>query len=371
MLVCSRSRPGARALSIDAGPSHFKMAYIFPKHSSDYVWGRARQVFENAEEFAFSQAVGESQRALMAAALGGFRARVDDQSRDKEDDPPALPPMLSLFAYGGIRGNDEAAIPLAGATTLVYIGIDVFDDVGDGDHPGYWGQYGAAEMNLAAATLLSSLSRLAVLELDIAPPIRTAIERSLGKGLLAMSAGQQYDLATADSSVCTVDEVEASVCGKSGKELAMFARVGAELAEASPDIVDSYERFGYFLGAASQLSSDCYDLYQDPESRDLAHGARTLPIAFHLERLAQADRQSFLSLLDQARHDEHARCAVRERVREAGDLRRCAFLVETYCQRALRALEKADPLQPAHGILLAMIDSVSFFPKRRAFCNQP
>ena len=30
-----------------------------------------------------------------------------------EDDPPALPPLLSLFAYGGIRGNDEAAIPLA------------------------------------------------------------------------------------------------------------------------------------------------------------------------------------------------------------------------------------------------------------------
>lgn len=347
------------------------MADIFPEYASDHIWGRARQVFANAEEFAFGQAVGKSQRALIAAALAGFRARVHDRSPDREDDPPALPPLLSLFAYGGIRGNDEAAIPLAGATTLVYIGIDIFDDVGDGDHPSYWGHYGPAEMNLAAATLLSSLSRLAVLELSIAPSIRTAIERSLGKGLLGMSAGQQYDLATAQASAPTVDEVEASVCAKSGKELAMFARVGAELAEASPEVVDTYERLGYFLGAAGQLSSDCYDLYQDPESRDLAHGARTLPIAFHLERLAQADRPSFLSLLDQARHDEHARCAVRQRVREAGDLRRCAFLVETYCQRALRALDKADPLQPARGVLLAMIDNVSFFPKRRAFCNQP
>lgn len=352
------------------GSSHLKMVDIFPSHASDHVWGRARQVFEHAEAFAARQAVGESHRALIAAAMAGFRARAKGRSPETEDDPPALPPLLSLFAYGGILGNDEAAIPLAAAATLLYIGIDVFDDVGDGDRPGYWGPYGPAEMNLAAATLMSSLSRLAVLELDVSSAIRAAIERSLCKGLLGMSAGQQYDLASARASTPNVDEVEASVCAKSGLELAMFARAGAELAEASPNIVDMYEAFGYFLGAAGQLSSDCYDLYQDPEARDLRRGARTLPIACHLQRLEPSARSSFLALLDEARHDERARCAVRQRVRDAGDLRRCVFLVETYCQRALRVLDKAHPLQPARAVLLAMVDSVSFFPKRRAFCDQ-
>jgi len=289
-----------------------------------------------------------------------------------DDEPPALPPLVSLFVYGALRPNDETAIPLASAATLTYAGIDIFDDVSDGDHPTYWGDFGPGDMNLAAATLLAGLSRLAILELDTAVSIRVAIERSLGRGLLEMSAGQQYDLATAGSATPTVDEVEASVCAKSGKEVAMFARIGAQFADSPPDVVAAYELFGYYLGAAGQFASDCFELYQDPESRDLAHGTRTLPIAFHLEGLSPPDRPAFLALLDQACHDEEARRTVRKRLRDAGDLRRCAFLVETYCQRALRLLEQTGAcLEPSRSVLLGLIDSASFFPKGRAFCPRP
>ena len=310
-----------------------------------------------AEDFATSRARTLHQRRLLQTALHGLR----EQTSGQDAHPPFV--HLPLLVYSGLRGNDERAISLAAATSLLFLGLDIFDDLADGDLPPHWNGTPTQEINLAAATLLCALPQLAIAGLDAPAARLAAMQRTLAEGLLRMSAGQERDLAMAGRDDVAPEEVEESVVAKSGEELAIFASLAAQFAGAPEEVADTYALMGRALGTAGQLASDCYDLFTAPHSRDLAHGTRTLPVAMHLRRQVGEDRTSFLRQLEQARKDALAQEVVRQRLRAAGDLRRCAFLVEVYCQRALRALKQADPLEPAATDLRAMIDSVSFFPK--------
>lgn len=316
-----------------------------------------QQALGLAGAFALSQARTPHQRRLLETALLGLRAQAG------EPDMPLPFVRLPLLVYAGLRGEEGPAVPLAAATALLFLGIDIFDDLADGDLPSHWNGTPAPEINLAAATLLCALPQLAIAGLDAPAARLAAMHRTLAEGLLRMSAGQERDLAMAGSDDVTPEEVEASVAAKSGEELAIFASLAAQFAGAQPEVMNMYAQLGRALGTGGQLASDCYDLFTAPHSRDLASGTRTLPIAMHLRRQVGEDRTSFLRLLEQARKDALAQEAVRHRLRAAGEIRRCAFLVEVYCQRALRALKQADPLEPAATSLKALIDVVSFFPK--------
>ncbi|HWE61072.1 MAG TPA: polyprenyl synthetase family protein, partial [Chloroflexota bacterium] len=222
-----------------------------------------------------------------------------------------------------------------------------------------WAGYRPAEINLTAATLLCFLPQLAIAALDAPTVVRAAMQETLAAGLLIMAAGQDCDLALAGTADPAPETVEASVAGKSGEELAIFAALGAHLAGASPRVVASCQQLGRALATGGQLASDCHDLFFAAWSRDLASGTRTLPIALHLGRLQGRERAIFLALLDQARTDAAAQAQVRARLREAGELRRCAFTVEVYCQRAQRTLAEAGLLEPARSQLQEMIAGIS------------
>ena len=282
------------------------------------------------------------------------------------DDPPLQLACvhLPLLVYASLRGDAAPAIPLAVVTALLHLGIDVFDDLADGDLPAHWAGHRPAEIHLAAATLFAALPQLALADLDAAPACRVAMQRALAGSLLRMSAGQQRDLALAGAATAGPDDIAASVDDKSGEELALFAALAAQLAGAPAALVRTYAALGHALGTGRQFAEDCYDLFTAPHSRDLASGARTLPIALYLERQTGEERARFLALLADARRDAAAQEAVRRCLRAAGVLRHCAVIVEVYCQRARRLLEEAAAGEPGRGGLQGMVDVVSFFPRR-------
>lgn len=304
------------------------------------------------------QAASDRQRALLERALIGLEAPVEKTDR-------LFFVELPLLVHAAIGGDEHPALPLAAATTLIYLGADIFDDLADGDRRAHWEGYSPAEINLAAASLLSALAPLAVANLAAPAERIVAMERTLASGLLRMAAGQQSDVsATGRNAPVRPEDVEAAVAGKSGEELAIFAALAAQLAGAPAPIVDRYAAMGRALGTGAQLASDCYELFTDPACRDLAHGTPTLPIALHLERLRGADRVAFVELLTRARTEHDARRSVREQLIAAGTLRHCAVEVEIYRQRALRELALAAPVEPAAGELRSMIASISFFPQK-------
>lgn len=317
--------------------------------------GWTDDVLAQAQALVERHACTEHQRRLLKVALVGLEL----QSRETE--APVFM-HLPLLVYAGLCGDHRPAIPLAVATSLVFLGMDIMDDLADGDRPAHWAGHSPGEINLAAATLLCALPQLILAELDAPPHRLAAIHQTLASGLMRLAAGQQRDLAMTGSADASADEVEAVLLAK-GEEMAIFAALAADLGGASAERVEAYAYLGRAIGVAGQLASDCYDLFTDSDSRDLMHGTRTLPIVLHLQRQAAEERVLFLSLLERARADLAARSVVRERLRTAGGLRQCALMVEVQCQRALRTLEKVDPLEPARTGLREMTASISFFSK--------
>ncbi|GAC1635806.1 MAG: polyprenyl synthetase family protein [Chloroflexota bacterium] len=315
---------------------------------------RAEKVLALAERFALEHAGNQRQQEMMRIALAGLHAQV----RSAELQPFV---SLPLLVHAAVRGDDTPALPLAVATTLLFLGIDIHDDLADGDLPDHWNGCRTAEISLVAATLLCALPQLVLSELDLPPSHRDAMQRTVAQGLLRMSGGQHMDLAHAGASWVSARAVEASVRAKSGEEAALFAVLAAQAAGASPGLTAVYERLGGAIGTAGQLASDCADLFRSEHSKDLDSGARTLPIALHLERLDEPERERFLDLLREARTERAAQERIRQRLLEAGELRRCAVTVELYCQRARRALQETRALEPGRSGLGGMIDRISFF----------
>jgi geranylgeranyl pyrophosphate synthase len=250
------------------------------------------------------------------------------------------------------------------ALILVHVGSELLDDVTDGDIGPTWQGRKADEIVLAAVTLCTTLSQLALAELDAPLAVVHAMQRTLARGLLAMAGGQARDIAQAGSANVRSADVEAAIAGKAGGALGMYAALGAQLAGASTDVVDLYAEVGRSIGIAAQIRSECWDLFQAPFSRDLKAGTRTLPLSLYLERLASDERDEFLLLLDDARGDVEAQRRVRERVSRTGSARTCAIVIETYLQRAREALAKAHPRKVAGNALLQMIARYSLLERR-------
>lgn len=341
-------------------PSHITStrAHFLPRGTpSPSREERHREILSLTKTFITQHAVSEEQREALLKAL--------EHLVDPHEVKSNLFPFMDLppLVYAALHGNEKPVYPLTVATTLLYLGIDLLDDLADGDLGSHWRGHPHGEIQLIATTLLSSLPQMALGKLNISAHGRDQLQRTLAEGLLRMSAGQQMDLSHTGLKEITTANVEASVIAKSGEELALFASLAAQFHGAAPQLVAHYAAMGRHLGTAGQMASDCHDLFNAPKSRDVAHGTRTLPIALYLEKKSGPEREHFLDLLDKAQKEPSLLKPIRKILHEAGILRVCGFMIETYCQKAHQELEHAKPFDLAVHELRAVIDGVSLFSK--------
>src|SRR5262249_6473336 len=144
------------------------------------------------------------------------------------------------------------------------LGLDICDDLADGDLPAHWTGYRASEINLVSLALLATLPQLAIAGLDAPAVTREAMQAALARGLLRMIGGQQRDVSAAGTADVSAAEVEETVAAKSGEELAIFATLAAQLAGAVPEVIERYAALGRTLGTGAQLVYDCYDVFSEP-----------------------------------------------------------------------------------------------------------
>jgi hypothetical protein len=326
----------------------------------DTTWlgQRSQEIHRRARDVVRYYAQSPDQRALLETLV----ARLQPAERFRV--PLSMVQTLPLLVYAALRGDDEPAVPLAVALTLLWLGIHLVDDLADGDLPADL-EYSAPELNLAAFSPFCILPQLVLSALDGTPATIVEMHRALALGLLAGSAGQQRDLALTRQVPMSVLEAEERTTAKSAPLYAIQTKLPALLAGAAPRIVDCYAAFGRTLGTVVAISTDCHDLFIAERSHDLSAAKYTLPIALYLERQGERSRIEFLALLDQARHDEGAQAEVRRHLLATGVLRRCALIVAVHCARARRLLAEARPLEPAGNALQRLVDNVSFVPSTR------
>jgi heptaprenyl diphosphate synthase len=263
--------------------------------------------------------------------------------------------------HAAVTGDERPAWPLAAGLALLDLGVRLLDALADGELDGRWAGFRQEEIGLVAMGLTCVWPQLAIHELAAPCDIRLAMARRLGRGLALVAAGQQLDLRQRGDATLDADEAERAAAGKTGERRATYAALGALLAGASDERVELCAALGRALGTAAQIASDCHDLFVADDSRDLANGTRSFPIAIEFSRLAPGPRAELLEQLDRAFRDVGARAALRDRLRAAGLVRRCALIVETYCQRAYRLLDELDAREPGRAGLTRMIADVSMF----------
>jgi geranylgeranyl pyrophosphate synthase len=311
------------------------------------------EAFVWAETSAMSHATSGRQRELLKRAFTGARA--------KDPDFPLFIHFPRLV-YGLFCDDIRPAVPMTGVTTLFFMGIDLFDDVADGDLPQeVWEGAGDEEVSLAAATLFFSLPLRAVGDLKTKEITKSKMQAVLGNGFFAMASGQHTDLFYTGAATVSPKTVEESVMLKTGEELATFARLAALYADAPDESVDRCAALGKSFGTAMQLVSDAVDIFVAPWSRDLAKGTRTLPVALYLDSLDEAGREDVLKILALARTDRRMQEVVRGRLIEGGVLQKMACITEMYCGEALMHLDMLGSARPSAGELRSLITRHSFF----------
>lgn len=292
-----------------------------------------------------------------------------EEGRAQAAASPALPAIqLPFLAHGAIAGEEDPALPVAGASTLLYLGADLLDNLADHELPARWRAWDPALANLAAATYLSALPQISLARLadNGAPAERLwALVHLFAGGLLAMSAGQHEDLLLAGRENVAPEACRAVAERKSGSEFGLFARAGAVLATDNPRIVEAYAGFGLCFGTAAQIASDLGDVWGEQASRDLSNGKRTLPIVHALATLSDEEGERLRRLLAAARGSSASHAEIRKTLEAAGSLRYAALVVEVYRHRALAYLRAAHPREPYGRTLRALLDGASLLPRER------
>lgn len=272
--------------------------------------------------------------------------------------PPFLPMLLPALIRGAIDGDPGRATPVAAAATLLFLSFDLLDDLQDGDNRAWWAPLTTAELLLLAATLPATLPAQLLCLPDTAPRLAADLGKALSTGLLAVAEGQAVDLSTRKASVGT-DDAEAAVLGKSGAQMALYARLAALHAGASPSEAENWAALAHGLGCAGQFGSDVLDLLDPDWSRDLASGTRTLPLAFTLAQAQGHEKSELEALLARSRTDRAAQKDVVSAVQAAGGIHYTAFRQQVHITRARAALDRLAPAEPWRRMLRWLLTGAS------------
>lgn len=176
----------------------------------------------------------------------------------------------------------QRAHAAAAATELLATGIDLLDDLQDGDSPVVQ-QLGISRA-VITMTALFQCAPLALAHSRAAhwPSLGQEVER-LHSGTLGVIQGQYLDLQLEHHQRATVDHVMEMTRQKSGTMLALVCQMGAQAgletnSERERLYVEKIGRFGEQLGTWSQLLNDLMDAEQDTGKSDRALGKSTLPL---------------------------------------------------------------------------------------------
>ena len=220
-----------------------------------------------------------------------------------------LRPQLVLLAAGACGTETEQALPAAVAVEMVHAYSLVHDDLPAMDNddlrrgrPTCHKQFGEATAILVGDALLTRAFE--ILASEVRPPTaaaRCCAELAQAAGATALVGGQADDL-DAQFGNLSRDQLESIHRRKTGALFRVSLRLGAIVAEASPEQLQALDQFGGHLGLAFQVVDDLLDVSGSESdvgkrlNKDNQQGKVTYPAV-----LGEADSRELAGqLIDQA-----------------------------------------------------------------------
>ena len=284
-------------------------------------------------------------------------------------------PFLTACAYKATQENPDA--PLPAGLRQVAVAVECFhkaslihDDIEDGDHE----RYGTATLHaehgipvaLNAGDLLVGEGYRLLAASDSAPTVRASLVSIAADGHRQLCLGQGAELAWARTPrpLASADVLEI-FRRKTSPAFEVALRVGAAYAGSSGDVHETLSRYSDALGVAYQIRDDLEDL-DTPAVDDVRAMRPSLPLAIAHERAKGAPKALLLrAWLNEGGIDA---AEVRRLIAETGAEDRCRTLLESYKERAIRALPEVQNAS-LKGLLRRVVGKI-FRVEIKGWCSE-
>jgi geranylgeranyl diphosphate synthase type I len=338
----------------------------------------------------------EDLRTRVQKSLDAFFARqvpqLDEIGPEMGDVAEAITSLLAggkrlrpAFCYWGWRGaggeDGPAIIDAATSLELLQACALIHDDVMDGSdtrrgrpaahrafatlHRGS-GWLGSPEaFGLGAAILLGDLCLSWADEMLMSSdlPAESLLRAKAVYDLMRteLMAGQYLDLVEQAAGGGTAETASRVIRFKSAKyTIERPLHLGATLAGAPQELLDTYTAYGLPLGEAFQLRDDVLGVFGDPARTgkpagdDLREGKRTVLVATTLENASPAQAAAVRRHLGDPHLDAEGVARLREVVEESGALAQVETLIEQRRDEALAALAAGPVDETAREVLAGL-----------------
>lgn len=205
-------------------------------------------------------------------------------------------PLLVLLTSASCGGGWEISLPAAAAVELVHNFSLIHDDIQDNSEKRrgrttVWKKWGMPQ-GINAGDGLFILSNLAITDLISTHPAETVVRASqiLHSTCLELTRGQYLDMSYETRIDLGVQDYWPMISGKTAALLAGCCSLGALLADADDNTIETYSSFGHSLGLAFQVQDDILGIWGDEAmtgksaASDLLEGKKSLPVLFGLEK---------------------------------------------------------------------------------------
>jgi len=249
--------------------------------------------------------------------------------------PWALLPMIVCEA---ISGEPERVLPAAASLVLLRAAADAFDDIEDDDSAqSLAAKYGVALATNVATTLVilaeRALGRLKDRGVKDGTIVR--VVDAVNSYYTTACAGQHLDISHPAGQFMTEEEYLSISAMKSATSIVCACHVGALLGGADEELIDTFARFGYNLGIASQIANDIEGI---TKGRDIAKRKMTLPIIYAFNQADARDRRRLRRVFAERSRDVADPAEVQQTVFACGGMHYASVTMELYRQKAIDVL---------------------------------
>ncbi len=302
-----------------------------------------------------------------------------------EADPADLPlprwPLYVILSYQAAltseeRGTWQKAVPAAAALEIAIAATDLLDELADGDPSPIIRCYGPGQaMNTANLMLVVAQQTLLNERLKeggekalhaLGAMLDIGVQASVGQHLDMLYGGLGPDEVTLDMSAHVTSL-------KAGALIGGACRMGALMAGAEGEVLETLARFGREMGGIAQVINDIQDVLPHsaeaegntlpPRKTDLLLRKRTLPIVFTMRDDSpepNALQRAFSSPdnpddPDAPPPDEEE---LRQAILDAGGAQFAQLVIEVHRQNAAQAMEELEALRPGARQVLSPLFSI-------------
>jgi geranylgeranyl pyrophosphate synthase len=251
-------------------------------------------------------------------------------------------PLLSLVVCEAISGYYEKALPAAAALQLLMAAGDVFDDIEDADSPeSLSARYGPAIAINVANTLITmgeaAITRLKAKGIEDCITVR-AID-VVNSYCTTACAGQHLDLSLT-SNMDISEDMYVRVTGmKSASQVECACYIGALLATANQELINTFTTFGYNLGMAAQITNDIRGVTR---GSDILKHKMTLPVIYVLTQAEGESRNQLELAFRKPSESVPDPTQIRDLLFRTGAIHYTTIKMELYKQLALDNLSEIE-----------------------------